>query len=188
VYILKFVSIDPASYRNCGWSVADIVDGTIQHIDAGVFVTADVDELWKAYWPISQFVDKLLDDTKPDLVIVEKTSGFATGFVTGQVSHCMGVIFAACGKYNLNISFVMPTSVKMHVAGHGKVTKNQTKKAVRQYIGDELCTFSGDHAYDSVANILYYLITRNMIPEITEYPWLTEKQLDTIKKRKKQCL
>ena len=189
---MKIISFDPASFRNLGWAKAEISESEIT-VSADTYVTPDMYDVWQAYWPIFQFVDQFLSTELPDLVIVEKTSAFNSSsgpFVTGQVSHCMGVIYAACGKYGISVDFVLPTSVKMVVAGHGKATKSQIKKAIQYFVnnltGDEKAKYSSEHAYDSVGNILYYLIMNNKIQPLEEFPWLTAKQLETVQKRKKK--
>ncbi len=187
---MKIISFDPASFRNLGWAKAEITESGIV-INADTSVTPEIHEVWQAYWPILQFVDQLLGKESPDLVIVEKTSAFSSSsgsFVTGQVSHCMGVIYAACGKYGIPVDFVLPTSAKMIVAGHGKATKSQIKKAIQHFVtdltSDKIVKYSSEHAYDSVGNILCYLIVNGKIQPLKEFPWLTAKQLETVKKRK----
>ncbi len=187
--IEKIVSFDPASTRNLGWAKIEL--GESIECQAGTFVMPDVDEVWQVYWPMYQSVTTFLGSEKPDLVVIEKTSAFRGGFVTGQVSHCMGVIFAACQEHNIKIEFAFPTTVKLRVAGHGKCTKSQIKKAVCQLIfnltGHKNVKYSSDHAYDSVANILYYLIDRGDMEALESYPWLTEKQMKTRRRGKKHA-
>ena len=184
----KIISFDPASTKNLGWSKIEIKDGTFI-CDAGTFVIPTTSQVWESYWPMHQVIDDFLSKENPDLVIIEKTSAFrpsSGSFVTGQVSHCMGLIFALCGKYNLKVEFAFPTSVKLRIAGHGKASKSQIKRAVKQYIHNmthNSVSYSSDHAYDAMANILYYILGGEIITPILEYPWLTPKQKN-LKRRK----
>ena len=186
----KIVSFDPASTKNLGWSKFEI-DNDIFTCDAGTFVIPTQFEVWESYWPMHQVIDEFLSKEHPDLVIIEKTSAFrasSSPFVTGQVSHCMGIIFALCGKYNLKVEFAFPTSVKLRIAGHGKASKSQIKRAVKQYIyniTNNHVSYSTDHAYDAAANILYYMIGNEMVSPISEFPWLTPKQKNIKRKKKK---
>ena len=145
------------------------------------------DTRWEAYWPMFRHVAELLEEYKPNKVIVEKTSSFIGGFVSGQVSQCMGAIFVACGKYNVDVDFAFPTSVKKTVAGHGKATKTQIKKAVVALISNNGISLGNglqEHAYDAMANILFHLIKNGELKPLEEFPWLSEKQLKTRKKVK----
>ena len=179
--IHKIISCDPASTRNLGWSILEL--GDVISCMAGTFVVPDTQEVWQTYWPIYQFMDDLLTKEHPDVVVIEKTSSFrsskAGAFITGQVSHCMGVIFAVCGKHNMNVEFAFPTSVKMQVAGHGKATKSQIVKAVKQFVPNIQGQNLSEHSYDAVANIIFYLLTTGKIEPLVEYPWLTTKQQKT---------
>jgi Holliday junction resolvasome RuvABC endonuclease subunit len=185
----KIASFDPASQKNIGWSLCEVLckDGKfdITRCVADTFVMDEYDNRWACYWPMFQKIEQFLSENKPDILIMEKTSVFAGGFVTGQVAQCMGAIFVAAGKYGIkDIVFVYPTSVKKTVAGHGKSTKSQIKRAVNYLTKSFECgqsKLSSDHAYDAVANILFYLIEEKYIDPLTSFPWLTAKQLKTRK-------
>lgn len=163
------MSFDPASMRNLGWSVIenDIYNAEqLVSIDCGTHVMAVVSEPWMCLWPLFQFVDGLIEKTNPDIIVLEKTSAFAGGFVTGQVSNCIGAILSACGKHNKTVKFVYPTHVKKVVTGKGKATKAVMKKAVKALIervyGQEV-KFSSEHDCDACANVFCWLIDEQLI-------------------------
>jgi len=153
----KIIGFDPASVRNLGWSKLTISLTTEERIatTAGTFVIEKVEQPWQAMWPIFQVVDLFLEKEKPDIVVIEKTSSFAGGFVAGQVSGCMGVIHACCGKHNIDLEFVHPTHMKKVLTGNGRATKSQVKKCVKETIGD--LKFDSEHAYDAIGIVLSYL-------------------------------
>lgn len=158
------LSFDPASYRNVGWSIFRMKDDQFT-CQSGTIVISDVDEPWHALWPIFVAVDAALGKQSPDIIIIEKTSSFSGGFVTGQVSNCTGVILACCGKYEMPVDFVYPTHVKKVVSGNGRATKAQMKKSVRDYvfkITGETMKFDSEHACDATANIICWLIENKM--------------------------
>lgn len=161
---IRFVSFDPASYRNLGCAIGNIISKKKKvnlEVVASTFVMqSESDEPWSFLWPTFQVVDHLFSQTKPDIVIIEKTSSFAGGFVTGQVSNVMGVILALCGKYNIQVEFVYPTHVKKVVTGKGKATKKEIKIAVTNLLNGlnvNSTKFDSDHAYDAVSNLLTYM-------------------------------
>lgn len=188
----RIASLDPASQKNIGWAIIDLQSGLMHKCTADTFVLPTFETRWEVYWPMFQLVDEFLDKHKPDLVIVEKTSSFIGGFVSGQVSQCMGCIFALCGKYNRKVEFAFPTSVKKTVAGHGKATKTQIKKAVKALVLNNNISLDGigdcsDHAYDAVSNIMFYLLQKGNIKPLDKFPWLTAKQQKTYDKGKKSA-
>jgi Holliday junction resolvasome RuvABC endonuclease subunit len=173
--VTKLISFDPASYRNLGWAVVEVAeeDDTITNIvpAAGTFVMPKVNQPWKMLWPLFMMIEQLFEKQAPDLVIIEKTSSFSGGFVTGQVSNCIGVILACCGKFNTPVSFVYPSHVKKVLTGKGKATKSQIKKAVKQILTDLIddpeikIEYDSEHAYDAVSNVLGFLIDEGFIEQ-----------------------
>lgn len=170
-------SFDPASTRNLGWAVATLdteqptPKSTVIKWACGTFVLPFIEERWKVLWPIFAISESFLSDIDPNVVVIEKTSSFAGGFVTGQVSNCMGVIYAVCGKLECNLEFVYPTTVKKTVAGHGRAKKGAVKKAVNillERIGVGKVVFDSEHAADASANILYWLIKQEIIKPLGE--------------------
>jgi len=162
---MRIIGFDPASTRNLGWSLVEI-SGENFSCSAGTFVIPTVDVKWKAYWPMLMVVDEFIAQEDPNVVIVEQTSAFSGGFVTGQVSHCLGVIFAACGKNGVDVGSVYPTHVKKVITDKGRATKSEMKKHTQDWLkslGVEDVKFDSPHAYDAVANILCWLCDKSMI-------------------------
>lgn len=171
------IGFDPASTKNIGWSTFTLgkkpsKTAKISAWGGGTFVMSAQEERWQVLWPMFLAVDAFLEEHDPHLVVVEKTSSFAGGFITGQVSQCMGVILAVCGKHKIPVEFVFPTSVKKLVAGHGRATKSRMKKAVRKLMSDagiENIKFHSEHTSDAAASVLYWLIKSGVIsPEKEE--------------------
>lgn len=169
---IKFVSFDPASLRNLGWALVtyneDGDDGASITCSAGTFVAPKFEDKdrYLALWPMFSMVDTFLEKFQPDVVVIEQTSGFKGGFVTGQVSQCMGAILTACGKHQRMVMFVYPSRVKKKVAGNGRATKPQMRKAVegllKKLSGLEV-KFDSEHAIDATANIISVLIEQGSI-------------------------
>ena len=170
------VGFDPASTRNIGWASLVLSkkpsnNAKVSSWEGGTFVMPVTDERWQVLWPMFSTVEDFLLDKKPHLIIVEKTSSFAGGFITGQVSHCMGAILAVCGKLGIAVEFAYPTSVKKQVAGHGRATKPKVKKAVKMLLersGVKNPTFDSDHTADATAGIFFWLIKNGVMPPLEE--------------------
>lgn len=157
---------DPASTRNLGWSFIDFsADNKVNLIETGTFVMPACETQWHSLWPIFTIIDQFLSDKKPDIVIVEKTSSFRGSFITGQISHCMGVILAACGKHQMDVSFVYPTHVKKVITGNGRATKSHMKKGVLERLtsfGVSTIKFKSEHSVDATGNILCWLLDNQL--------------------------
>lgn len=171
------IGFDPASTKNIGWSTFILSKkpsstAKICEWEGGTFVIPAKEERWQVLWPMFLLLDDFIEEQDPHLIVVEKTSSFAGGFITGQVSHCMGVLLAVCGKHKVPVEFVYPTSVKKLVAGHGRATKSKMKAATRKLLvnaGVENVKFDSDHTADAAGSVFYWLINAGVIsPEKEE--------------------
>lgn len=174
----RFVSFDPASLRNLGWSIVTYTEndqGKFQTMKCacGTFTLkkAELVQRHLVLWTTFVLVDAFLERSKPDLVIIEQTSSFRGSFVTGQISQCMGVLMAACGKHEVQTAFVYPSSVKKKVTGNGRATKTIMKKNVTSIMADltgETLKFDSEHSVDATANIICWLIQQGAIEVETD--------------------
>lgn len=154
-------SFDPSSTRNLGFAIASL-NGKEIDLKAGTFVLPNSEGIkHQMLWTVFQIIDLFLTENEPDLIVVEQTGSFSGGFITSQVSNCIGVILACCGKHNSEVKFVYPTHVKKVVTGKGKATKTIMKKKVNEHIskwGIESVKFDSEHACDATANIFCWLL------------------------------
>lgn len=166
---IKIIGFDPASTKNLGYCLmslsGEIGELSVKSLDAGTAVFDTFEDRWKSLGPLLDVVQEVLTNEMPDYVIIEQTNSFRGGksgaFVTGQVSHCIGVILAICSKLKLDVNFVYPTRVKKLLTGKGKATKSEMKKSVKSNleslgISGEI-KFDSDHASDATGNILAWL-------------------------------
>lgn len=164
---LNILGFDPASLVNLGWAhlILPLNEAEVPECEAGTFVFHNTDQK-TTLASIYSTVDSLIAKNNPDLVIVEKTSSFSGGFITGQVSACLGVLLAVMGKHKVDIVEVFPTHVKKVVTGNGRATKKLIKTSIVKLlkgIGFADAKFSSEHAYDAMANIFCHLIDSNII-------------------------
>ena len=77
---MKIIGFDPASYRNLGWAICTYSKKQ-QKVQLscinGTFVMPKSKKDYEALWPMYLAVDGLLEEQKPDLVVIEKTSSFS---------------------------------------------------------------------------------------------------------------
>lgn len=152
------LSFDPASFKNLGWSVLNTDTNTLS---SGTIVFNDVgkDNPSAVLYPVWLIADGYIESYCPKKLIIEKTSSFSGGFVTGQVSMVSGVILAAAGRHSIPVEFVYPTHVKKIITGNGKATKALMKKAIEARLKNYTVIGKpdSDHAFDAIANIFSYL-------------------------------
>ncbi|MFA6088601.1 MAG: crossover junction endodeoxyribonuclease RuvC [Candidatus Woesearchaeota archaeon] len=160
---MKICSFDPSSTRNLGYAVASLENtkGELySQIKAGTFVLEPKEERPLLLWSIFQIIDSFLSENCPELVIIEQTGSFSGGFITSQISNCIGVILACCGKHKIKVITVYPTHVKKIITGKGKATKSEMRKSViglLQQLKIDNTKYNEEHTYDAIANILTFM-------------------------------
>jgi Holliday junction resolvasome RuvABC endonuclease subunit len=166
----KIVSFDPGSFRNLGWSVVTVNKGRSKtkriQCEAGTFVNTQPEFGPNSLWEFQKAIDKFLAEQKPSRVCYEKTNAFSGGFVTGQVSACIGLILACCGKYSIKAEGILPTHAKKVVTGSGKASKKQVKGGVidtLELVGCTVEKFDSEHAYDATLVALCWMIDNGVI-------------------------
>lgn len=183
----RIVGFDPASFRNLGWSIvdfkvlpneeaneedSDIAENDAKHLKldlqfkSGTLVIPDLEFRCLLLWHIFSYIDNFLTKYKPDIVVIEQTNSFRGGFITGQVSECIGSILAACGRQNMKVVYVSPSHVKKVITGNGRATKSQMKHSVKQKVFDmsgESIKFDSEHSCDATANVLCWLLENKII-------------------------
>jgi len=107
-----------------GWGVLiKKNDGVVERVDSGVKHTPKTDRTSKRLYAIQQFLDKLLQKEKPDLVSVEKlffSKNVKTAMIIGEVR---GVILATIEKHSVPIVEFTPMEMKVAVCGSGAAGK-----------------------------------------------------------------
>lgn len=152
---MKLLSYDPCSYKNLGWAFYNQ-----KELITGTHVYDRVNKLntWSGLHRIYECVDASLSWFQPDVVVLEQTGSFRGGFVTSQVTQCIGAILAACGKYHgLNLHFTYPSRVKKLVVGRGNADKDDVRKAVEAWLlakGLSIHPCATEHEVDAVASII----------------------------------
>lgn len=167
---MKIIGFDPANYRNLGWSIFNLTGKREKCLNCvtGTFVMPKPlqGKEHESLWPMFISVDDFLEKQKPKLVVIENTSSFSGGFVTGQISQGVGVLLACCVKQKIEVAFVYPSHVKKVITGNGKATKSQMKNATKELLSQyckEPVTFDSSHACDATSNVLCWLIDNDEI-------------------------
>lgn len=129
---MKILGIDPGLGR-CGFGLID-VDGKTRALDFGV-VTTTVDAPLPAR--LSELYDSLnevFDETKPEMVAVEKLF-FAKNITTGiAVAEARGIVLLVAEQKDLPVYEYTPNEIKKSLTGYGAATKTQIEEMVRVHL------------------------------------------------------
>ena len=127
----RIIGIDPGT-GILGFGVIDISSrGDLSMVDAGVIRTpanqADSDRLFTIY----QEMTEIINDTKPNIMSVEKLF-FAQNVTNAMsVSQARGVILLLGKQANMELFEYTPLQIKQALTGYGRATKSQIQEMVR---------------------------------------------------------
>jgi crossover junction endodeoxyribonuclease RuvC len=124
------LGIDPA-LRVTGYGVIDTKNNKLSLLEAGIVTTSSKEILPKRLDKIYHAVLKLISDTKPDVLVLEKLYAHyrhpTTAYLLGQAR---GVICLACATKNISLVEYAATRVKKAIIGRGLADKFQVQRMV----------------------------------------------------------
>ena len=124
------LGIDPA-LAITGYGAIDARKNALNLIEAGIITTSSKEILPKRLDKIYRAIIKLISDTKPDCLVLEKLYAHyrhpTTAYLLGQAR---GVICLACATKNISLAEYAATRVKKAVVGKGQASKQQVQKMV----------------------------------------------------------
>jgi crossover junction endodeoxyribonuclease RuvC len=129
------LGIDPA-LRITGYGV--IITGKKEVLlkEAGIITTESKDPLPVRLNKIHRAISKLIQDTRPDVAVLEKLYAHyrhpTTAFLLGQAR---GVICLACAEAKLPLEEYAATRVKKATVGKGLASKAQVQRMVGNFLG-----------------------------------------------------
>ena len=131
---MRILGVDPGT-RYTGYGIIDSVSGRLSHVCHGVISTNAKADLWVRIHEIHQEIVKVVEDTQPDDLAIEKC------FVSKNVSsalklgHTRGAIIVGCMSAGLNVHEYAPTEIKSAVTGYGRAEKDQVAQMVQTILG-----------------------------------------------------
>ena len=127
---MRILGIDPA-LSITGYGVIDVNGSALSLLEAGIISTLPREILPKRLDKIYRAVIKLIADTKPDVMVLEKLYAHyrhpTTAFILGQAR---GVICLACATQNIPLVEYAATRVKKAIVGRGLASKMQVQRMV----------------------------------------------------------
>lgn len=124
------LGIDPA-LTITGYGVIDVKKNNIILLEAGIVSTSYKQILQKRLEKIYLAIKRLIHDTKPEVLVLEKLYAHyrhpTTAFLLGQAR---GVICLACATENISLVEYGATRIKKAIVGRGLASKTQVQRMV----------------------------------------------------------
>ena len=156
---MRIIGIDPGT-GILGFGVIDVIKGKMKLVDAGVVTTPAHTPLNVRLEDIFDSLTEIINDTKPDVMSIEKLF-FAQNVTTAMsVSHARGVAMLSAQKLGIPVAEYTPLQIKQTVTGYGKADKKQVQEMVRIQLELKTIPKPDDCADALAAAITHYLMTR----------------------------
>ena len=127
---MKILGIDPA-LTVTGYGVISVVNGKLGLIEAGVIKTIASDPMPQRLNKVYRSISKLVDDTRPDVMVLEKIYAHyrhpTTSYILGEVR---GVICLICAHKNIPLAEYGATRIKKAIVGAGLASKARLQRMV----------------------------------------------------------
>lgn len=129
------LGVDPA-LAITGYGVIGAGKGPLVLHEAGIIQTSVKEDVSRRLYKIYLGVTKLLEDTKPDCMVLEKIYSHyrhpATSYILGQAR---GVICLAAASKKINFFEYSATRIKKAIVGKGLASKSQVQNMVASVLG-----------------------------------------------------
>lgn len=156
---MRIIGIDPGT-GILGFGVVDVINGKAKMVTAGVITTPAHTPLDERLEDIFDSLTEIIDETKPEVMSIEKLF-FARNVTTAMsVSHARGVAMLTGRKAKLKIAEYTPLQIKQTLTGYGKADKKQVQEMVRIQLGLRDVPKPDDCADALAAAITYSLMSR----------------------------
>lgn len=132
---MRILGIDPGS-KATGFGIVDLIEGRLFHVHHGIIQPKRGDFPSKLL-NIHEKAASLLEDFKPDTLIIEKTfysKNFQSALKLGQVR---GIVILAAAQRGVPIFEYTPAEIKKALTGSGRADKTQVCKMVSALLGIE---------------------------------------------------
>lgn len=127
---MRILGIDPA-LTITGYGVIDLEKNKFYLLEAGIVTTDSRQTTPKRLDKIYRSIIKLISDTRPDVMVLEKLFAHyrhpTTAYILGQAR---GVICLACAREGIPLVEYAATRIKKAIVGNGLASKYQVQRMV----------------------------------------------------------
>lgn len=119
---MKVLGIDPG-IKNLGWAIIDGENRKVAHVDSGVFSPHRSDELGEKLLAIHDFINKIIEDYKPEHVAIESVFVSKNPRNTLRLGEVRAAVILACTRAEIPFTDYAPREVKQNITGSGSANK-----------------------------------------------------------------
>ncbi|MCL2444876.1 crossover junction endodeoxyribonuclease RuvC [Candidatus Saccharibacteria bacterium] len=132
---MRILGIDPGT-GILGFGVVDVEkSGKVKLVTAGVVKSPAHTPLDDRLLDIYDSLREVMEETKPDEVVIEKLF-FAKNVTTAiSVAHARGVAMLVAKQAGVKIAEYTPLQIKQTMTGYGRAEKKQVQEMVRVHLG-----------------------------------------------------
>ena len=157
---MRILGVDPGT-GICGFGVIEVDErNRSKMVTAGVITTPAHTPLPDRLLDIFESINQIIDETKPDIMSIEKLF-FNQNITTGiTVAEARGVAILAARKRGLKIAEYTPLQIKQSMTGYGRADKKQMQNMVQLHLGLRSVPKPDDAADALAAAITHALMSR----------------------------
>lgn len=132
---MRILGIDPGLGR-CGFGLIETTSRSgAKALDYGVVTTTVDAPLASRLLELYNSLTEVFDETKPELVAVEKLF-FSKNITTGiAVAEARGIVLLVAEQRRVTVYEYSPNEIKKSLTGYGAATKAQMEEMVRVHLG-----------------------------------------------------
>jgi crossover junction endodeoxyribonuclease RuvC len=149
------LGIDPGLSR-CGYGAVRTTRGQLSVEAYGHLTTPPDDPLSDRLGALWEDLVRLLDDLRPDVLVVERVLFQVNARTAMSVGQASGLALAAASRAGCPVVQYSPNEVKLAVAGYGAATKDQVQRMVQVLLGLDAPPRPADRA-DALALAICHL-------------------------------
>jgi crossover junction endodeoxyribonuclease RuvC len=149
------LGIDPGLSR-CGYGAVRATRGQLSAEAFGHLTTPPADPLSERLAVLWEDLTRLLDDLRPDVVVVERVLFQVNARTAMSVGQASGLALVAAAQAGCPVAEYSPNEVKLAVAGYGAATKRQVQVMVQVLLGLDTLPSPADRA-DALALAVCHL-------------------------------
>lgn len=155
---MRTIGIDPG-YERCGVAVVEKINGKEVLLFSDCIQTSKDLPISERLFEISEQIQKVINDFKPDNMGIEKLFFSTNQKTAGSVNEARGMILSKAAENNLPVFEYTPAQIKVAVTGYGKSDKKQIIFMIPKLIRVEK-KIKHDDEYDAIAIALTSLATQ----------------------------
>jgi crossover junction endodeoxyribonuclease RuvC len=128
------LGVDPGLSR-CGYGAVRSVGGRLEVVAFGHLTTPPDDPLAERLAALWLDLEELLDELRPEVVVVERVLFQVNARTAMSVGQASGLALVAAARRGLPVVQYSPNEVKLAVTGYGAAGKDQVQAMVATLLG-----------------------------------------------------